>query len=161
MLFPLPEVKKLLRKQSAKKGFIKSSTSPVGPILFNHKKEGNLHLRVDHRSLNKIPIKNKYPPPRTSELIDRLTKAKFATKIDLYPGNRQSRIEESTPISLTDKKTQVETILDKKNVKGKLYYLVKWKGYPFYNATWEPEANLTNCHEALQKFLLINEDIDS
>jgi len=135
-----------------KKGFNKSSTSPVGPILFNHKKEGNLHLRVDHRSLNKIPIKNKYPPPRTSELIDRLTKAKFATKIDLYPGNRQTRIAEST---------QVETILDKKNIKGKLYYLVKWKGHPFYNATWEPEASLTNCHEVLQKFLLINEDIDS
>src|SRR6185369_13659284 len=73
-----PEVNKLLRKQSAnllKKGFIKSSTSPVGPILFNHRKEGTLRLCVDHRTLNKIP-KNKYPPPRTGELIDRLIENK-------------------------------------------------------------------------------------
>jgi len=48
---------------------------------------------------------------------------------------------------------EVENILDMKTKHKKKYYLVKWKGYPLYDATWEPESNLTNCHEILQKFL--------
>ncbi len=33
----------------------------------------------------------------------------------------------------------VEKILDKKEVDGKLYYLVKWEGYEETESTWEPE----------------------
>lgn len=29
--------------------------------------------------------------------------------------------------------------------RNKVEYLVKWKGYDVYDATWEPLANLTNC----------------
>ena len=47
----------------------------------------------------------------------------------------------------------VESILDMKMKHKKKFYLIKWKGYPLYDATWESESNLTNCHEALQKFL--------
>jgi len=48
---------------------------------------------------------------------------------------------------------EVESILDMKTKHKKKFYLVKWKGYPLHDATWEPENNLTNCHKALQKFL--------
>ena len=32
--------------------------------------------------------------------------------------------------------------LDKKTVKGQLYYLVKWKGVKVKDATWEPKPQL-------------------
>ena len=31
-------------------------------------------------------------------------------------------------------------------------FLVKWKGYPYYEATWEPESNLTGL-DAYQEFI--------
>lgn len=36
----------------------------------------------------------------------------------------------------------VEKILDKKKEKGKVYYLVKWKGFSNKDNTWEPRTNL-------------------
>src|SRR3954467_7679606 len=79
-----------------KKGFIQPSTSPFGaPVLFVHKKEGTLRLCVDYRALNKVTIKNRYPLPRIEELMDRLTGAKYFSKIDLYSGYHQIRIKES------------------------------------------------------------------
>jgi hypothetical protein len=66
------------------KGFIRHSTSPAGaPILFVKKKDGSLRLCVDYRGLNKITLKNRYPLPLIPESLDRLSKAKFFTKLDL------------------------------------------------------------------------------
>jgi len=36
----------------------------------------------------------------------------------------------------------VESIIDKKNEKGVVKYLVKWKGYGTKDNTWEPQANI-------------------
>ena len=33
-----------------------------------------------------------------------------------------------------------------------LEYLVKWKGYSVFAATWEPASNLTNCSEVLSAY---------
>ena len=32
-------------------------------------------------------------------------------------------------------------------------FLIKWKGYPLHDATWEPYSNLTNMKEALSEFV--------
>jgi len=47
---------------------------------------------------------------------------------------------------------EVEAILDKRMLRNKPQYLVKWLGYPLYDATWEPIGNLENAKEAIQKF---------
>ncbi len=66
------------------KGFIVPSESPAAaPILFVKKKDGSLRLCVDYRGLNAMTIKNRYPLPLISDLLDRLRHAKVFTKIDL------------------------------------------------------------------------------
>ncbi|XP_073534817.1 chromodomain Y-like protein [Phyllobates terribilis] len=48
---------------------------------------------------------------------------------------------------------EVERIVDKrKNKKGKVEYLVHWKGYDSGDDTWEPEQHLVNCEEYIIEF---------
>ncbi|XP_064202755.1 chromodomain Y-like protein [Anguilla rostrata] len=48
---------------------------------------------------------------------------------------------------------EVEKIVDKrKNKKGKMEYLVRWRGYGFEGDTWEPETHLSNCMEFIHEF---------
>jgi hypothetical protein len=71
----LDELKKQL-KMLLKQGFVRLSASPWGsPVLF-----------VEKSTLNSMKIKNKYPLPRIEDLLDRLMKAKFFSKIDLRSG---------------------------------------------------------------------------
>ena len=45
-----------------------------------------------------------------------------------------------------------EKIIDKRtNRRGKIEYLVKWRGYPGSENTWEPKAELA-CREIIQKY---------
>ena len=47
---------------------------------------------------------------------------------------------------------EVEAILDKRILRKTPQYLIKWKGYPLHDATWEPAVNLTNAQEKVQEF---------
>jgi len=79
----LAEFKEYIEENLAK-NFIQHSKSPTGaPILFVKKKDGSLQMCVDYRGLNKITIKNRYPLPLISGLLDQLNQAKIYTKIDL------------------------------------------------------------------------------
>src|SRR5204863_6203857 len=58
--------------EKLRNGFIRPSTSPFGsPVLFVKKPDSSLRLCVDYRALNWITIKNRYPLPLISELLDR------------------------------------------------------------------------------------------
>lgn len=46
----------------------------------------------------------------------------------------------------------VERIMDKKFIKNKPRYLVKWRGWEHKHNTWEPLENLTNVMEEIDKF---------
>jgi len=66
------------------RGWIHSSKSPFGsPILFVKKPDSGLRLCVDYRRLNAMTVKNRYPLPLISELMDRIKNAKYYTKLDL------------------------------------------------------------------------------
>ena len=71
---------KILREyldEGLRSGRIRRSKSPAGaPILFVPKKDGKLRLCVDYRGLNRITVKNRYPLPLISEILDRLSDAK-------------------------------------------------------------------------------------
>ena len=47
---------------------------------------------------------------------------------------------------------EVEEIVDSKMYRGKLKYLVHWKGYPIEERTWEPVENLSNSQEYIDEF---------
>jgi transposase InsO family protein len=77
------------------KGWIRESQSPAGaPILFVPKKSGELRLCVDYRGLNAITVKNRYPLPLASELLDRLGGSVVFSKIDLRNAYHRIRIRE-------------------------------------------------------------------
>ena len=74
---------------------IRPSKSPAGaPILFVPKKVGSLRLCVDYRGLNKVTVKNRYPLPLISEILDRLAGSKFFSKIDVQDAYHRIRIKE-------------------------------------------------------------------
>jgi len=80
-------------KEALAKGWIHESQSPAGAlILFVPKKSGKLRLCVDYCGLNAITIKNRYPLPLISELLDHLSSSVVFSKIDLRNAYHQTRI---------------------------------------------------------------------
>jgi hypothetical protein len=57
-----------------------------------------------------------------------------------------------TIVSGDSKEYEVETILDKRTLKGKTQYLIKWIGYPLHDATWEPANHLKNAKEKVKEY---------
>jgi hypothetical protein len=81
-------------EENLEKGFIQESKSPAGaPILFAPKKDGSLQLCVDYRGLNAITIKNRYPLPLITEIMDQVTRANYFSKIDLKDAYYRLRIK--------------------------------------------------------------------
>lgn len=66
------------------KGFIRTSTAPIGaPVLFVKKKDLELRMCIDYRQINLRTKKNKYPLPPINFLLEQLAGAKIYSKIDL------------------------------------------------------------------------------
>ena len=66
----------------------------VSPFFFIKKKDRKLRLVQDYRKLNEMMIKNRYPLPLISELIDKLSHAKIFSKMDVRWGYNNIRIKE-------------------------------------------------------------------
>lgn len=47
---------------------------------------------------------------------------------------------------------EVEEVLDKRKRRGKVEYLVSWRGYGAEDDTWEPEGNLEHAKELVEEF---------
>lgn len=64
---------------------------------------------------------------------------------------------QSSSASVSDSQTDgdiyyVEKIVDKKKIKGRVHYFVKWRGWDSQHNTWEPIVNLTNVTEEIKSF---------
>ena len=72
--------------------------------------------------------------------------------LGLLPGQPVSH---PGPIHVTEDRNEeyeVDTIVDSRIYKGKLQYLVHWKGYDESKRTWEPVSNLRNSPEIVEQF---------
>ncbi|KAJ3550673.1 hypothetical protein NMY22_g304 [Coprinellus aureogranulatus] len=104
------EQQELIRflEENLQKGYIHPSKSPLAsPVFFVKKKDGKLRFVQDYRKLNEITVKNRYPLPLVSDIINRLqgakyqglfkvrsTLAKYFSKFDVRWGYNNVRIKE-------------------------------------------------------------------
>jgi len=94
---PLNEQEELDRflQDHQRKGYIVPSKSPIAsPVFFVKKKDGRLRLVQDYRKLNDFTIKNRYPLPLASDIVNRLREARLFTKFDVRWGYNNIRIRE-------------------------------------------------------------------
>ena len=81
--------------ENLKSGRIRPSKSPMAsPVFFVKKKDGSLRLVQDYRKLNDMTVKNSYPLPLISDLVNKLSKAKYFTKLDVRWGYNNVRMKE-------------------------------------------------------------------
>jgi hypothetical protein len=68
--------------------------------------------------------------------------------LTLYKGETDTT---RPPAELVDdeEEFEVERILEKRKRQGQSEWLVKWKGYPIEESTWEPSKNLKNSKEMM------------
>jgi len=82
-------------EEQLRKGYIRPSKSPqTSPVFLVGKKDGKKRMVQDYRYLNKETIKNNYPLPLISDLIDTMGTKKMFTKIDLRWGYNNVWIKE-------------------------------------------------------------------
>ncbi|KIN99403.1 hypothetical protein M404DRAFT_30463 [Pisolithus tinctorius Marx 270] len=78
-----------------RKGYIHPSKSPQTlPVFFVPKKDGKKRMVQDYRYLNEHTVKNAYPLPLISQLVDKLKGCKLFTKMDLRWGYNNVRVKE-------------------------------------------------------------------
>jgi Reverse transcriptase (RNA-dependent DNA polymerase) len=92
-----PEEQKKLDKfldEILEKGYIQLSQSPqASPFFFVKKKDGRLRPCQDYWYLNDWTIKNAYPLPLISEIMDKLKGAKYFSKFDVQWGYNNVQIQ--------------------------------------------------------------------
>ena len=88
------EVREFVKKQ-LQKGYIRLSKSPqTAPVFFVEKKDGKKRMVQDYQYLNEWTIKNNYPLPLISDILENIGAKKVFTKMDLRWGYNNVRIKE-------------------------------------------------------------------
>ena len=88
------EVRKFVKEQ-LRKEYIQLSKSPqTVPVFFVGKKDGKKRMVQDYRYLNEWIVKNNYPLPLISDVLENIGTKKVFTKMDLRWGYNNVRIKE-------------------------------------------------------------------
>lgn len=123
----------LRRNIRTKRPIDKLDHKKLGPFTIDEKKGPvNYQLRLPE-SMGKI-----HPVFHISLLEPAPENAEIATNVE---------IEEET-----EDEYEVEAITNDRWYNGQQQLLVKWKGYPTSENTWEPIAHLRGCHQLVQQY---------
>jgi len=88
------EVQKFI-DEHLKKGYIRPSKLPqMSPVFFVSKKDRGKHMIMDYRRLNNQTIKNNYPLPLITDLVNSMGNKRVFTKMDLWWSYNNMRIKE-------------------------------------------------------------------
>jgi len=98
-IYPLSRVERKevqeFMKDQLRKRYIRPSKSPqTSLVFFVPKKDEKKRMVQDYQYLNSWTVKNNYPLPLISDLIDSIGKKKVFTKMDLHWGYNNVRIKE-------------------------------------------------------------------
>ena len=100
-----PEYQAKLRKEVdelLKLDMIEPSHSEwSSPAIFVPKPDGSIRCVIDYRKVNNLIEGNSFPIPRNDDLIDRIGKVKFLTKMDLSKGFYQIPLDENSKFITT------------------------------------------------------------
>jgi transposase InsO family protein len=110
--------------------------------------------KLDHKKLGPFEIDKKFGPVTY--------KLKLPRTMEIHPVFHISLLEKAPPGAPPAPKTEVqqldpqqefevEAILDCQTMRGVTKYLIKWKGYPHSENTWEPKSQL-NCPDLLENY---------
>jgi hypothetical protein len=124
-------------------------------LLYQNIKIKQLSQKLDHQKIRLFIIKEKLGPVNYKlQLLKSMLKIHPVFHISLLePVLKNVKITEDMEINNdTKQEYKVEEILNHKQVSGKPYYLMKWKGYNTSENTWEPIKNLTGCHQLIQQY---------
>ena len=80
------EVHKFIQEQLRKWYIRPLKLSQMAPVFFIGKKDGKKRIVQDYRYLNEWTIKNNYPLPLISDVVENIGTKKVFTKIDLRWG---------------------------------------------------------------------------
>jgi len=88
------EVREFIQEQ-LRKGYIRPlKLSQTAPVFFVGKKDGKKRMVQDYRYLNEWTIKNNYPLPLISDIVENIGTKKVFTKMDLRWGYNNVWIKE-------------------------------------------------------------------
>jgi len=97
--YPLPfserdKLKKEIEKIMEEKIIRRSTSAYASPVVVVRKKDGSLRICIDYRKLNKNTIFDPEPMITTEDLLQKLSKAKYFSKLDMSKGFWQVAMNE-------------------------------------------------------------------
>ena len=88
------EVREFVKEQLRKRYIRPSKLLQTALVFFVGKKDGKKRMVQDYRYLNEWTIKNNYPLPLISDVLENIGTKKLFTKMDLRWGYNNVRIKE-------------------------------------------------------------------
>lgn len=92
----LVALKEYLSENLRKEWIVPSGAEYGSPVLFAKKPNGGLRLCVDYREVNRRTRRDTYPLPLIGETLERISKAKIFTKLDIRQAFNRIRIDEAS-----------------------------------------------------------------